>query len=1117
MLTDEYGFYEVLLPSTDTANCPNPAGICPGTYVFVVNDPGDPDNPNPTFNPNYLTEPVAFDVWPGTMTPADTPLDPIAGVTCAPRGIEPFVPEPEFFSVSQPYGSSGAAITIRGTDFGDTQGTGTVTLDGVAQTVSSWTDDTIVATLTGDPGPHQLLVTSNTGKTSRSGITFHILGAGYDPPIVTVSPVTTPSPPGQPLPTPIQDAIDAAAPGSLIVIAPGTYRENVIMHKRIKLQGHGPGGLLGTKIQDFRPDDPRVHVPGSVIDARFFRFPPNQAAWEATLAGPASPFDSAPGSTSVPEGAALTVVAADGEFTPGFNAQIDGLGMTLGRAFGAGGIQVHAFARNLAVTNNFLEGNGGEYGGALSLGSPLVGDNQNDDVVIRHNRVMGNGGRHLAGGIGIFNGAENYLVHRNELCANFSGEYGGGLSHYGFSPGGEITENFVYMNDSFDEGGGILVGGEEPTGGAPLTQGSGPVDIKRNIIHSNVSQDDGGGIKLLDPLTYRIDIVNNMLINNVAADFGGGISLDNASNTTIVNNTIAYNVSTGTSEDRDVTCGENAPFFSCPHSAGIISEMHEAAFQATLPPGSPNFSDPVLLNNILWGNEAFTWNPNAVPDPTDPDATPAGVLESQGCIDLEVFGTPTPQFLSPRFSILSVPYPDAGTVHPSNIVGADCPDADFPQFVTVNEMALDVGPNRSNPAELLVTMVRDDPQPLGHDGLPGDYHLATGSPAINAGTDSFGGVGAPFDDIDLELRPQDAAWEMGADETPGVPPMPIEPAPPEAPDIEGDEGEIVLGALLTATTGGWTGTPPFTFAFQWQREGSPWSNIVGATSRTYEVKAADVGHQLRVVVTASNLGGRHSATAESAPTPVVSAPPPAPQPQPQPQPAPPGTEPVGAMNPAQLPEVNGHKNGKAKMGDALTATTGGWVGTLPITFVFHWQRQGGAAWGNIQGATAQTYVVKRADAGHRLRVQVTASNAGGTSTQTSAAILAAAPLKPQVTDRSASVFGHRTVFRATTTRCVRCKVVLRIRFDGSWHSYTMRRVFSSVRLSGRPTARLKDLLSGVRVDAGDALALPSATERKRWIRVVRNLPSGRWQWQVRVVDLDTGLEMRTRIRWVRVQ
>ncbi len=162
-------------------------------------------------------------------------------------------------------------------------------------------------------------------------------------------------------------------------------------------------------------------------------------------------------------------------------------------------------------------------------------------------------------------------------------------------------------------------------------------------------------------------------------------------------------------------------------------------------------------------------------------------------------------------------------------------------------MALDVGPNRSNPAELLVTMVRDDPQPLGHDGLPGDYHLATGSPAINAGTDSFGGVGAPFDDIDLEVRPQDGGLGDGRGrDTWCAADADRARLRLKRRDIEGDEGEVAPGALLTATTGGWTGTPPFTFAFQWQREGSPWSNIAGATSRTYEVKAADVGHRLRV-------------------------------------------------------------------------------------------------------------------------------------------------------------------------------------------------------------------------------------------------------------------------------
>ena len=50
--TDENGFYEVLLPSTYTALCPVPGGICPGMYVLVVNDPGDVSGqPRPELQP----------------------------------------------------------------------------------------------------------------------------------------------------------------------------------------------------------------------------------------------------------------------------------------------------------------------------------------------------------------------------------------------------------------------------------------------------------------------------------------------------------------------------------------------------------------------------------------------------------------------------------------------------------------------------------------------------------------------------------------------------------------------------------------------------------------------------------------------------------------------------------------------------------------------------------------------------------------------------------------------------------------------------------------------------------------------------------------------------------
>ena len=103
--TDENGYYEALLPSTETFNCPIPQGPCPGMYLVTVNDPGDKGNPNPNYNPNYLTATFAWDVWPGLTTQLDTPLDPISGTGCdfsvGPGDIASTVPE--LLQVSRPY------------------------------------------------------------------------------------------------------------------------------------------------------------------------------------------------------------------------------------------------------------------------------------------------------------------------------------------------------------------------------------------------------------------------------------------------------------------------------------------------------------------------------------------------------------------------------------------------------------------------------------------------------------------------------------------------------------------------------------------------------------------------------------------------------------------------------------------------------------------------------------------------------------------------------------------------------------------------------------------------------------------------------------------------------
>jgi hypothetical protein len=82
-------------------------------------------------------------------------------------------------------------------------------------------------------------------------------------------------------------------------------------------------------------------------------------------------------------------------------------------------------------------------------------------------------------------------------------------------------------------------------------------------------------------------------------------------------------------------------------------------------------------------------------------------------------------------------------------------------------------------------------------------------------------------------------------------------------------GEARVGQELAATEGTWTGNPT-SFALQWQRcdvDSFTCAGVVGATGRTYGVRAADIGFRLRVEVTARKDG--RSGTALSTATAIV--------------------------------------------------------------------------------------------------------------------------------------------------------------------------------------------------------------------------------------------------------
>ena len=89
-------------------------------------------------------------------------------------------------------------------------------------------------------------------------------------------------------------------------------------------------------------------------------------------------------------------------------------------------------------------------------------------------------------------------------------------------------------------------------------------------------------------------------------------------------------------------------------------------------------------------------------------------------------------------------------------------------------------------------------------------------------------------------------------------------APPANTTVPSLTGTITVGQVLSAVPGGWTGTTPLTYAYQWQRCAPACTDIAAATSSSYRLTAADLGTRLRVLVTATNSLGHGQAASEMA-------------------------------------------------------------------------------------------------------------------------------------------------------------------------------------------------------------------------------------------------------------
>ncbi len=701
--TDRYGVYNALVPSTFTASTAIPSGMTPGMLTACINSPLlENGTPDPFHNKQYSQFCYTLQYMPGTTTYLDTPVVP-TGAFAGPgqATLDAELPDmtPVIFSVTQgtsaaggigPYIVNGTAaqrtITIKSAGptqvtnpafdpnlpngagnpnlitrdygFGAVKGQLWVGSTQVsAASITTWNDGLITATIpAGTPTGQVKVVRCLDGaacavkRDTVMGVTLTVQGMIA----ALMNPPRTVAPGGS-----IQAAIDAAQPGELILVAPGTYQELVVMDKPVRLQGWGAPSTIINAVK--KPAEKTQAWRDRVL-ATVTAQPQYLLAFQnANLT--IDPSGEVLGPVLGGEGAAITVLARNlplgGVTCPQLprpatpqafglqmegtafrsKARIDGFGITGSDA--AAGIEVNAFACNLEVLNNRIFSNMGDFGAAVKIGHPgavpeLADDPaRNDFVTVAFNHILQNTSMSYdaGGAIAIGSGARSYSVKYNFVAGNLTFGRGAGIAHIGLSEGGEggalgvpassIDHNTIVFNEVFNQdspraGGGIYVGGRLPVGN-DLTPGSGHVVVSNNLIQGNAAIGDGGGLALQyvngaegAANRYRIDVFGNTIVNNVAGLAGAGIALQDAVNVQIFHTTIAHNDSLAVGGPAFL----NGPNTSTAQPSGIVSRSNSSQLG---PIGGVNYSNPAIWNSIVWQNRSFYFGPCA--NPQDPGCT----------------------------------------------------------------------------------------------------------------------------------------------------------------------------------------------------------------------------------------------------------------------------------------------------------------------------------------------------------------------------------------------------------------------------------------------------------------------------------------------------------------
>ncbi|HEX9031736.1 MAG TPA: Ig-like domain-containing protein [Streptosporangiaceae bacterium] len=624
---DHWGAYDGMTYSTWEVNPPNPTGYSPTMAVLCMNDPGpildtavgSPTNgkliTDPLFTQGYSQFCYELPFMPGTTQYLDTPVVPTSGfagagynnVDCAEPDATPAISEVDGDGVGPYVSAPGHTLTItalgdqmvpnnaysgpsattapfnqktikRHYGFGSTQGS--VTIGGITAPVNGWSDSTITVTVpTGVAscemqqqaqygGPNgttvlpaqcgELVITASNGKQSIDAVTVTI--GGKAPTHVAAS-------------ASIQAAIDAAAPGDLIIIdpaapaasgkpaSPAVHNELVLMWKPVRLQGAGasasiinanthPAGKLTpwrTRVDclfGLGPDgSPNTFNPTCGAGWSFFNPTANNpqvdriafeaiVGWDASANGNLAQLLQEPSLMGALEGAGITVLAKGVYFPTSPWDPTLSFGFPTGTVlFTSGNTATYCsgtYPSNFQCNPSRIDGlgitNSSQGGGGVFV------HGWGHNLQIANNRVYNNAGT-LSGGINVGlgefppNTLQNSASNVPPGSCEISTAPTGTQLAYCLNTYVNMHHNYVSLNNS--TGDELFSATPAGAGGVSICTGSDYYKFNFNWVCGNLSNGDGGGLGHLgfskNGHIEHNSILFNQSTNPTIPTNGGGI------------------------------------------------------------------------------------------------------------------------------------------------------------------------------------------------------------------------------------------------------------------------------------------------------------------------------------------------------------------------------------------------------------------------------------------------------------------------------------------------------------------------------------------------------------------------------------------------------------------